>query len=97
LYVGFTDDIVRRMEEHKNKKHDSFTKKYNVLKLVYFEKHLTCDDAMKREKQMKKWNRQLKENLINKSNPQWRDLLQDFNKKLTSEEILDLFFKNGIK
>ena len=60
LYVGFTDDIVRRMEEHKNKKHDSFTKKYNVFKLVYFEKHLTCDDAMKREKQMKKWNRQWK-------------------------------------
>ena len=68
-----------------------------MFKLVYFEKHLTCDDAMKREKQMKKWNRQWKENLINKSNPQWRDLLQDFNKKLTSEEILDLFFKNGIK
>lgn len=46
------------------------TKLYNVSKLVYFEKHLTCEDAMKREKQIKKWNRQWKENLINKDNPE---------------------------
>jgi putative endonuclease len=91
--VGFTDDIIRRVEEHKNKVYEGFTKLYNVSKLIYFEKHLTYEDAMKREKQMKKWNRQWKENLINKNNPEWKDLSESFNKKLTNIEILESLFK----
>jgi len=96
LYVGFTNDIIRRVEKHKNKVYEGFTKFYNVSKLLYFEKHLTCEEAMKRESQMKKWNRTWKEKLINKYNPEWKDLSEDFNDKLTPLEILDLIFNNGI-
>jgi len=94
LYVGFTDDIVRRIYEHKNKKYEGFTNFYNVNRLVYFEKHVTADEAMVREKQLKKWNRSWKNNLINKLNPDWKDLSENFNKKLTDLEFLELLFKN---
>lgn len=53
LYICFTGDIVRRINEHKERVYDGFTKEYNVLKLVYYEKHLTLEEAMRREKQMK--------------------------------------------
>ncbi len=94
LYVGFTDDIIRRIQEHKNKKYEGFTKFYNVNRLVYFENHDTVEEAMKREKQLKKWNRNWKNNLINKLNPDWKDLSENFNKKLTDLEFLELLFKN---
>jgi putative endonuclease len=81
LYTGFTNDLVRRMEEHKGKIFDGFSKKYNTFKLVYFEKHLTADDANKREQQIKKWKREWKINLIKKNNPYWKDLSKEFVKK----------------
>jgi putative endonuclease len=95
LYVGFTDDIVRRVQEHRKKINEGFTKLYNVSKLLYFEKHITCDEAIKREKQLKKWNRQWKENLINKINPEWKDLSDEF-KKVAPLEVLELLFKINI-
>jgi len=77
LYVGITDNLVRRVWEHKNKKVDGFTKKYEVHHLVYFEQHNNPESAIKREKQIKKWNRTWKIELIQKKNPEWRDLYQD--------------------
>ena len=94
LYIGFTDDIIRRIQEHKDKKYEGFTKLYNVNRLVYFEKHYTVDEAMRREKQLKKWNRIWKNNLINKLNPEWKDLSEITNKRLTDREFLELIFKN---
>ncbi|MBZ0203229.1 MAG: GIY-YIG nuclease family protein [Ignavibacteria bacterium] len=94
LYVGFTNDIIRRIQEHKDKKYDGFTKFYNVNRLVYFENHDTVEEAMRREKQLKKWNRDWKNNLINKWNPDWKDLSENFNKKLADLEFLELLYKN---
>ncbi|MBK8989165.1 MAG: GIY-YIG nuclease family protein [Chloroflexi bacterium] len=77
LYTGVTSDLVKRVWQHKNEVHEGFTKKYNVHMLVYFEAHETMPAAITREKQIKKWNRQWKINLIEKENPQWRDLWDD--------------------
>lgn len=74
LYIGFTNDIERRVLEHKQKVVDGFTAKYDVSKLVYFEEFELVDDAKTREKQMKKWKRQWKLKLIETDNPQWKDL-----------------------
>ena len=74
LYIGVTNNLKRRIKEHKDKINEGFTKKYNVDKLVYFEKHQYINKAIKREKQLKKWRRQWKENLIHDMNPDWKDL-----------------------
>lgn len=74
LYIGVTNDLPRRIYEHKNKLADGFTKKYQVDKLDHFEAHDTAEDAIYREKQLKKWNRQWKIDLIEKQNPNWDDL-----------------------
>ena len=74
LYIGVTNDINRRIYEHKNKLVDGFTKKYNVSKLVYLEEVSDVKAAITREKQLKGWNRQKKEVLINNMNPEWKDL-----------------------
>ncbi len=75
LYIGFTNDLKRRILEHKSKVDaDSFAAKYNVDRLVYFEKFQSVNDAIAREKQLKHWNRAWKERLINESNPEWNDL-----------------------
>jgi putative endonuclease len=75
LYIGFTNDLKRRILEHKSKVDaDSFATKYNVDRLVYFEKFQSVNDAIAREKQLKHWNRAWKERLINESNPEWNDL-----------------------
>ncbi len=74
LYTGVTNDLKRRVFEHKSKLVDGFTKKYNLDKLVYYE---TCDDiegAIVREKQIKGGSRQDKLNLVNAGNKEWRDL-----------------------
>lgn len=92
LYVGFTNDIQRRMIEHKSKSFDGFTKKYNIDKLIYFETALTAEEAQLREKRIKKWNRQWKIDLIEKTNPEWEDLSEDFNRILTNFEKMDLLF-----
>ncbi|MEM9144069.1 MAG: GIY-YIG nuclease family protein [Bacteroidota bacterium] len=74
LYVGFTNNLRRRIMEHCSRNHPGFTKKYNVHKLVYFEKSPYVNNAIQREKQIKKWNRRWKENLIHDMNPDWEDL-----------------------
>jgi len=78
LYVGITNDLVKRTFEHKQKFVDGFTKKYCIDKLVYFEVTGNVISAIEREKQIKKWNRAWKLRLINKMNPQWVDLYDSF-------------------
>ncbi|MBZ0203215.1 MAG: GIY-YIG nuclease family protein [Ignavibacteria bacterium] len=70
LYVGSTSDLMRRIHQHKNKVFDGFTKKCDVLNLVYYENHYSKEDALKREKRIKKWNRQWKIELLEKTNPE---------------------------
>ncbi len=77
LYIGVTDNLKRRVWEHKNNKVDGFTKKYNIHFLVYFEIHNNPESAIKREKQIKKWNRLWKIDLIEKKNPNWNDLYEN--------------------
>jgi len=74
LYVGVTSDLVRRVWEHKHDVVEGFTKKYQVHRLVWFEASTDVTAAIHREKQIKKWNRQWKVNLIEKENPEWADL-----------------------
>ncbi len=74
LYIGVTSDLLKRIWEHKNKKVDGFTKKYDVDKLVYFEQTENVMSALEREKQLKKWNRSWKIKLIENKNPKWQDL-----------------------
>ncbi|GGH43870.1 excinuclease ABC subunit C [Mangrovimonas yunxiaonensis] len=78
LYIGMTNDLERRMFEHKNKLRAGFTKKYELDKLVYFEQFQYVNDAIKREKQLKNWNRQWKIDLIEKDNGKWNDLAKDW-------------------
>ena len=70
MYIGITGDLKRRLYEHKNKLVDGFTKKYNVGKLVYFEIYKDPDDAIRREKQLKSWRREKKNELVEKNNPE---------------------------
>ena len=74
LYTGVTNNLTRRIYEHKNKLIDGFTKKYNITKLVYFELFNNPDDAIRREKQIKGWIRKKKIELIESLNPSWKDL-----------------------
>ena len=74
LYIGVTNDLVRRVLEHKSKLIESFTEKYDVVKLVYFEQFDDPENAIKREKRLKKWNRAWKIRLIEQHNPNWEDL-----------------------
>ena len=78
LYIGVTSDPVRRMWEHKNDMVEGFTSKHGVHVLVYAEVLNTMEAAIVREKQIKKWNRAWKTELIEKDNPQWRDLYDQF-------------------
>ncbi len=77
LYIGVTNDLERRCYEHKQKKIKGFTQKYNVDKLVYFEKFDFIDMAIAREKQIKGYSRLKKNNLINRYNPEWKELDHD--------------------
>jgi len=77
LYIGVTSNLKKRIFEHKEKLAKGFTEKYNVDKLVYFEETNSIEEAIKREKQMKKWNRGWKLNLINGFNPKWKDLYNE--------------------
>lgn len=74
LHIGVTSDIARRVWEHRSGAVDSFTRRYGVYRLVYAEFHETMPDAILREKQMKKWRRQWKLDLIEPDNLEWRDL-----------------------
>ena len=78
LYIGVSNSLYRRSLEHKLKQNkNSFTAKHNIYKLVYFEQYQYIQDAISREKQMKKWNRAWKIRLIEKENSTWRDLFHD--------------------
>ncbi len=77
LYVGITIDIAKRVAIHKSGLVPGFTKQYSVNKLVYFEIHEDKEEALKREKTLKKWRRDWKINLIERDNPQWLDLYQE--------------------
>ncbi|MEM1258519.1 MAG: GIY-YIG nuclease family protein [Bacteroidota bacterium] len=74
LYIGMTNDLERRVFEHKNKLIEGFTKKYGLTQLVYFEVYQYVNDAILREKRMKKWKRQWNIDLIEEENPEWNDL-----------------------
>jgi len=77
LYIGVTNDLVRRVYEYKNNLVKGFTSKYNVHRLVYYEDTNDIDVALNREKQLKKWRRKWKLELIEKMNPDWRDLYNE--------------------
>ncbi len=77
LYIGVTSNLVKRIYEYKNNLAEGFTKAYGVHILVYFELHRTMEDAILREKQMKKWKREYKVNLIEADNLNWDDLYSD--------------------
>ena len=77
LYTGVTRNLQRRIAEHRLHLNQGFTKKYNTEKLVYYELFDRLDDAIHREKQLKKWHRDWKEKIINDFNPEWSDLTED--------------------
>ncbi|MBP9692320.1 MAG: GIY-YIG nuclease family protein [Alphaproteobacteria bacterium] len=74
LYIGVTNNLARRIYEHKSKITSGFTEKYNVDKLVYMEVYPSIREAIQREKCLKKWNRNWKIRLIEQANPEWKDL-----------------------
>ena len=74
FYIGVTGNLQKRIWEHKNKVVDGFTKKYNVDRLVYYELTDSVDAALNREKQLKRWHREWKINLIKEMNPEFKDL-----------------------
>jgi len=74
IYIGVTNDLNRRLYEHKNKIIQGFTQKYNLNKLVYFEETNDINAAITREKEIKKWRREKKDKLVNQLNPNWIDL-----------------------
>jgi putative endonuclease len=78
LYTGVTSSLLQRIHQHREDLLGGFTKDYSVHRLVWFEQHSTMENAIVREKQIKKWNRAWKIRLIEEGNPDWRDLAIDF-------------------
>ena len=98
LYIGVTNDLERRLREHKNKVNEGFTKKYGLDRLVYFEKFQFIKEAIQREKNMKKWKRHWKIKRIQEENPEWKDLSKDWFVEqipayagMTNRKIINLF------
>ena len=77
IYTGVTNDLTVRVWQHKNNIFEGFTKKYKLYKLVHYEQYEDINSAIEREKQVKKWRRQWKLELIEKLNPEWNDLYED--------------------
>ena len=73
MYIGVTNDLSRRLREHKTEQIEGFTKKYHVHKLVYFEEYSEAYAAIAREKQLKRWRRSKKNQLVETKNPSWSD------------------------
>jgi len=90
FYTGFTNNLLRRAIEHKLEISDGFTKKYKTIKLVYFEQFSDVYLAIKREKRLKKWNRDWKLKIIKKGNPEMRDLIYDYMKADEIKEFEEL-------
>jgi putative endonuclease len=84
LYIGVTNDLIRRVYEHRQGLVDGFTRQYCVKRLVYFEQADNVDDAIIREKQLKRWHRQWKINLIEGFNADWRDLYEGMDAETSS-------------
>ncbi len=80
LYIGVTNNIYRRLNEHREKYNNGFTRKYFIYRLVYYEIYGEIGMAIQREKRLKKWSRQWKLELIIKTNPSWKDLYSDLYK-----------------
>ena len=78
LYIGVTSDLLTRIHQHRDGSFEGFSKRYDVKRLVWFEPHEEMEPAIIREKQLKKWNRAWKLRLIEETNPDWRDLAEDF-------------------
>ena len=78
LYIGVTNDLIKRVYSHKNDLVEGFTKKYGIHQLVYYEQTEDVKSAIQREKQLKKWNRNWKIELIEKMNPNWKDLYDEW-------------------
>ena len=87
LYIGVTNDLLRRGNEHKSKLIEGFTKKYNVNKLVYFEEFIDINQAIAKEKKIKGWLRSKKISLIESKNPKWRDLLPTLEEYTTTSGL----------
>ena len=85
FYIGVTNDLERRIYEHKNKYVAGFTKRYNITKLVYYEECSSIKDALAREKQLKNWHREWKINLIKNLNPNMNDLSERYSTRPDSE------------
>ena len=77
IYIGVTNDLIRRVEEHKNETADGFSKKYKTNKLVYYEYFGDINYAIKREKELKGWRREKKVKLIQSTNFKWKDIYDD--------------------
>jgi len=77
LYIGVTNDLLRRVDEHKRKVHQGFTSKYDVTRLEYYKETDDISVALTREKRMKKWKRPWKIELIESMNPEWNDLFDE--------------------
>lgn len=74
LYIGVTNDLARRLQQHRNKRGSRYTAKYEVTRLVYYEEFQYVNDAIAREKELKGWRRSKKVELVEKVNPRWKDL-----------------------
>lgn len=92
LYTGVSNNLLRRIIEHKRKIKEGFTKKYNITKLVWFEQTDDVRLAIQKEKQIKKWNRKWKLNLIEQTNPEWKDLYYEIG---GTDELLKPDFEIG--
>lgn len=79
LYIGVTSDIAARMSQHRNGIGSEFCRKYGLTSLVFVEAYPTIEEAIQREKAMKRWKRQWKLKLIRKANPNWNDLFENLN------------------
>jgi putative endonuclease len=90
MYLGVTNDLARRIYEHKNKVVKGFTEKYNVNKLVYFEETGDVRGALTREKEIKKWRREKKNALVISMNPEWKDLAEEKERFLPAVEMIAL-------
>lgn len=77
FYIGVTSDLIKRIHEHKEKCVEGFSKKYNTTQLVYYEIFYTAEDAIRREKRLKRWSREWKINAINAFNSDWKDLYEN--------------------
>ncbi len=84
LYIGVTNNLMRRVQEHKQGLVEGFTKKYNLHNLVYFEEGENAYAAISREKQLKTWHRNWKTNLIEEKNPEWKDLYLELDPETSS-------------